>query len=411
MKRSLKISFVAIASVSVLFAAGCNHSSSSTTELGTFKIGTILPETGDISFLGPPMIEAVNLAASEINAADVGIKVEISSGDSGTDPAVAGAQADEHIANKVHGIIGAAASGISLSIIDKITSQNIVMISPSNTSPTFTDYEDGGYYFRTAPTDILQGSLLADLIIEDGNDSVAIINRADDYGRQLAQATKTSLEAGGASGTIIEYDPKAPTYSSEAQKVKSGSYNAIVLIAFEEGVKVLSSLIEANVGPKNIDTYTTDGIAVGDLGERVSPSDQSVIAGITGIAPSSSPQSGESTFPARFKAFAPQVTDLIFSSAAFDALIVLGLAALEAKSTDPTVYSAKINGVTRDGVKCNLFARCAELIQDGKNIDYDGASGPLEFSDAGEPSAGVYDVYKYGSDGARSKVAERTLTG
>jgi branched-chain amino acid transport system substrate-binding protein len=56
-------------------------------------------------------------------------------------------------------------------------------------------------------------------------------------------------------------------------------------------------------------------------------------------------------------------------------------------------------GITKDGEKCTTVADCVKLLKDGKDIDYDGAAGPLNFTDAGEPGAGTYDVYTFGADG------------
>jgi branched-chain amino acid transport system substrate-binding protein len=56
--------------------------------------------------------------------------------------------------------------------------------------------------------------------------------------------------------------------------------------------------------------------------------------------------------------------------------------------------------VTKDGEKCTLFAECVELLEAGEDIDYDGAAGPLDFIDAGEPGAGAYDTWQFAADGS-----------
>jgi branched-chain amino acid transport system substrate-binding protein len=84
----------------------------------------------------------------------------------------------------------------------------------------------------------------------------------------------------------------------------------------------------------------------------------------------------------------------------YDCLATLILAAQVAQSADPTVYVDEIIGVTRDGEKCNLIADCLEMVWAGTDIDYDGASGPLDFSPNGEPSTGVYNVIQYNAEGA-----------
>lgn len=421
MKKSFIFTTISIVAVSSLFLASCSHSEDSSDvsaggtnqpsgTAGTLKLGTILPESGSISFLGPPMTNSVALAVKEINAADLGIQIDLSTADSGTDQAIASNAASTHIAAGVDAVIGAAASSVSLSILDKLSREGIILFSPSATSPSLTTAEDRGLFFRTAPSDILQGRLLADLIIADNNQSTVILNRADDYGRQLALQTKESLEAAGGSGTLIEYDPEAATYEAEAQKALATNADSVVVIAFEEGVKVLIALINNGFGPSDVPTYITDGVAVNDLGERVDPNNHSVVATVKGVAPSAAPASGEPTFVSRLQAFAPSVTDLIFAGSSYDAVVVLALAALQAGSTDTADFAPRINDITRGGTKCTLFVECANLIKAGTDIDYDGAAGILEFSDVGEPSAGAYDVFLFDAEGVRVKTDEVDLT-
>ncbi len=45
-------------------------------------------------------------------------------------------------------------------------------------------------------------------------------------------------------------------------------------------------------------------------------------------------------------------------------------------------------------------AQCKTLLDAGTDINYDGAAGPLDFSSAGEPSVGTYDVWHFDSKGA-----------
>lgn len=439
MKNKTFLTSVAVVAGLALFISACNHSddsdASGLVDSGTqaatstqpasatattaaapassaqlnFLVGTILPESGDLAFLGPPMVRAADLAAQEINAANLGINITLNKADSASQPDVAGNVANTHIARGVNAILGAAASGISLSIIDRVVAQNIVMISPSNTSPTFSTYDDNGYYFRTAPSDVLQAQLVGGLVTADGNSNTVILNRADDYGRQLAAGTRQALEDSGASATVIEYDHQASSFEAEAQQALAANPDSIVLIAFAEGAQVLSALLNNNLGPQDVDIYITDGLASADLGERVNPSNPGVIAGITSTAPSAVPSSGEATFVSRFRAFAPDVEDLIFSSATYDALVILALAAMIAGSTNPTDYVTEINGVTRGGTKCTLFAACAELVNNGQDIDYDGASGTLEFGPNGEPTTGIYDVSEYQSDGTPMTIRQVTL--
>ncbi len=152
---------------------------------GTLTIGSILPQTGSLAFLGPPEFAAFDLAIQDINAAGgvlgkpiVGIKGD--SGDATTD--TASKTVDSQLSQNVDAIIGAASSGVSLTVIDKITGAGVVQFSPANTSKKLSTYDDKGLYFRTAPSDILQGAVLASVIQGDGVDTVGIIARNDAYG-------------------------------------------------------------------------------------------------------------------------------------------------------------------------------------------------------------------------------------
>ena len=133
---------------------------------GTLKIGTLLPQTGSLAFLGPPEFAGVDLALSDINDAG-GVngkqveKVDSDSGDTSTD--TASQSVDRLLSNNVDAIVGAASSSVSLSVIDKITGAGVLEISPANTSDELTSYADKGLYFRTAPPDVLQGRVAGDI--------------------------------------------------------------------------------------------------------------------------------------------------------------------------------------------------------------------------------------------------------
>jgi branched-chain amino acid transport system substrate-binding protein len=187
------------------------------------KFGYVLPETGSLAFLGPPQITAMKYAISLINKDGGVLGKELPApvgGDEADDQAIANQSADRVLAGGVNAIIGAAASGMSLAIIDKVVGAGVAQCSGSNTAPTFTDYKDDGLYFRTAPSDALQGPVLADQIISDGHSQVAITARADDYGKGLADATAKALQNGGASVVLNQtYDPKATDFNATVQNI------------------------------------------------------------------------------------------------------------------------------------------------------------------------------------------------
>jgi branched-chain amino acid transport system substrate-binding protein len=378
----------------------------------SLTLGTVLPETGQLAFLGPPMVEAVNMAVRDVNDAGgvLGSDVELVTGDSGTDPDVANTTVDRLLAEPVNGIVGAAASGITRQVVDKVTGAGVVMCSPSNTAQDLLNAGNDGFYFRTAPGDQLQGAVLGELIVGDGNANVAILARADEYGAGFAEALASSIQESGGNVVLNEtYDPNATNFDAEVQAVAAESPDAVALITFEEGVQIIQTMIEQGVGPDAVQIYIADGLATGDLGELIDPENPGVAEGIRGTAPSATPENGADFFADAFAEFAPD-TDLIFSAQAYDCAVTMALAAAQAGTADPAAIRDNMSPVTRDGTVCTTFAECIELIDAGEDIDYDGASGPIDFPEgSSDPSVATYDVYEYDADGVQQVQGQEVL--
>jgi ABC-type branched-subunit amino acid transport system substrate-binding protein len=219
-------------------------------------IGTLLPETGNLAFLGPPEVAGVQLAINDINGAGgvLGNQVKLVTGDSGdTSTDTATQTVDRLLQSGANAIIGAASSGVSQSVINKIVGAGVLEFSPANTSDIFTTYDDKGLYFRTAPPDTLQARALADLIGADGNNTVGILALNDPYGTGLADNTEKNLVSDGLPQESIKkiiYDPQAANYDSEVGQMAQFSPDAIVVIGFEESSKIIQGLNAQGVGPQ-----------------------------------------------------------------------------------------------------------------------------------------------------------------
>ncbi|GAA4887214.1 ABC transporter substrate-binding protein [Serinicoccus chungangensis] len=366
----------------------------------TFTFGYVLPETGQLAFLGPPQIEALGLAIEDINAAGGVLGQEVPApvaGDEAGQEAAAQQAADRILAEQPSAIVGAAASGMSLAIIDRVTGANVMQCSGSNTAPTFTDYEDDGLYIRTAPSDALQGPVLANTIVNDGYSNIAIVARADDYGSGLAEATATALENAGATVALNEtYDPLAREFNAVVSSVEAAEPDAVVVIAFEEGGQILQGMFEAGLTPDAVGVYGADGLRSADLGSIVNESDPSVIAGMKGTAPASA---DNPDFISRLQEFAPDLEETQFAPQVYDCAVTMALAAEAAGSVNAADFKAEVNGITSEGTECTSYEECLGLLADGEDIDYNGASGPLDFTDAGEPGTATIEVYEFDDAG------------
>jgi branched-chain amino acid transport system substrate-binding protein len=366
-------------------------------------LGTLLPQTGNLAILGPPEFAGVDLAVQEINEAGgvLGNDVSVSHTDSGdTTTPTATQSTDRLLSEGVSAIIGAASSGVSMTVIDQITQSEVVMFSPANTSPDFTTYDDGGYYFRTAPSDILQGRVMADLLIEDGATSVGILSIDDAYGAGLAGSIEESFTEGG--GTVVlnqPYDPAAANYTSDVTALASAQPDAIVIVGFEETWTIVPEMVNQGIGPQDVPVYFVDG----NLSNSVElPA--GLLDGNKGTLPGA-----ETTedFQAQLLEVNADLEDFSYAPESYDAAVLIALAATAAGDTTGEAIASELVNVSREGEKCTTYEDCLSLLEDDEDIDYDGQSGPIEFSEAGDVTEATIGIYQYGPDNIYTNVDYR----
>jgi branched-chain amino acid transport system substrate-binding protein len=351
-------------------------------------IGTLLPQTGALAPIIDALEEPIRMAADEINAEFPDL-ITLEHSDSGTNPDVASENVDRFLTGQHNAIIGAAASGVSTAIVDKVQDAGVVMCSGSNTAASLGAYEP--FYNRTAPSDDLQAPTLGDVIIADGMESVAVVWRNDEYGVGFGELLASYLEASGIDVPLAQgYDPAATSFSDLMDDVGGSGAEALAMITFEEGGQMVLDMQGRFDGQVYIADGFVDTVGAEQLGGQVE-----LLEGFRGTYPSSAPEEGEPTFPERFAEYSPG-TPTIFSAHYYDCLIVIALAAQKAQSNDPRVFVDEMVGVTGpEGTRCSFFSECFELLAQGEEINYEGASGPLDFLPNGEPSSGTYDVIEY----------------
>lgn len=393
--------------------AACGSSSSSDSTSGgggetslDLTIGDLIPLSGDLADFGPPGQKAADLAVSEINAAisEAGVDhtVTIQHEDSQTNDQAGVQAARKLVDGGASCITGAWASSVTIPVSRSVTSrEGVLQISPASTSDEITGLEDNNLLDRTVPPDSFQGPVLANVIADalggaEGK-TVNIGARNDSYGNGLAKTFTAPWEAmGGTIGQTVIYDPEQPSYNSEAQQIVSGSPDATVIIDFPETfVKVGPAL--ARAGWDASTAFGTDGLASSSLPDAVGTD---VVEGFRGTAPGS-PEGDDTSkaFDEAYTKFDPANVDRqTFDSQNFDAVVLCYLAAVAAGSTDGADMAAAVQDVSAaPGTKYTFqdLPDAIKALQNGEDIDYQGASGPVDMDENGDATAGVYDVYEY----------------
>ena len=371
-------------------------------------LGTLLPATGDLAFLGPPEFAGVELALEEIDAAGgvLGSPVTYIEGDSGdTTTDIASQTVDSQLAQGVNAIIGAASSGVSLTVIDKITSNGVVQFSPANTAPILTTYADNGLYFRNSPSDVLQGAVIAQSAVDAGITNMAVVARQDPYGEGLAAATvKNFTDAGGTITSDILYDPAAPSFEAEVAEIKAGGPDAVAVIGFAESVKLIQEMIKQGVGPADVQLYLVDGNLSTTAFEDFPAG---TMDGTVGTVPSGSVDL--TTFNDRLLAFDPALTDFSYGPQSYDATMVIALAAQKAGCASGVDIAAALPDVAGNGgEECTTYADCLALLAAGTEIDYMGVTGGVDFNEFGDLLEGTISINEYTSNTEFSEIGSVT---
>lgn len=227
-------------------------------EIEPLRIGGLLPQTGDLAYTYPPLRAAALLAVADINEAGgvFGVDVEWVEGDDGTRPEVAKQTVADHIEAGVHVIIGAAASTVTAAVLPDVVAAKRILFSPASTAHDLMTLDHDGYLFRTAPSDLLQGAALADIILRDGVAKIVVISRADEYGEGLRDNTVAALRGFGVpAGDIVQLDypvmadpaQPIPDLDELVHRVVREAPEGILIIGFGESAQIIQALVDAGL--------------------------------------------------------------------------------------------------------------------------------------------------------------------
>ena len=416
--KIMKTTFLCVAATVLLglgLSAGCG-SDESTSECGdAFCIGLLLPGLPE----GPLTERAARIAMEDVNAAGGNIKFVTGDHDKPRE------SVEKLLAMGVDGLLGPVYSSRVSLILEFITSKKLVAISSVSTSAQIADDKrdlrlagKGLYLFRTIPNDHYQAKLLEEIAPGE----VLVIYRDDIWGKRLAEDIDELMQAKGRPAAKLvsyeEYQFDDADADEEArkvvEKVKSvdgiGDVDSIIMATFLEGGLMIKHMKDMNVVPSGANYYITSAWASHDLWKQVDPQDPTKVEGFIGVVQHPEDSEREHEFEARLHGeLGAEDVPLHFGPYAYDAVMIMALAALKAGSTDPSEYASEVVGITREGTDCETYAECAGLIRDGADINYHGVSGPIEFDDDGEVSDGFFAVYTYdGMKGRTERFVEET---
>jgi len=362
------------------------------------KIGFLGGITGPIAKPVVHIIKAMRLAVKQVNDQGGilgGKKLALALADSKCSPQSSVASAGKLVnIDNVAGIVGALCSSATIAAANAATIPGgVVMISPASTSPAITSLKDKDFLFRTAPSDSFQGKILAQAVLERGIKTVAMTYVNNDYGKGLADNFRAAYKAGG--GKIAgdqAHEDKKSSYRSELATLARGGAKHLVMIAYPQSAAPIiirqsleGGLFKNFIGPEAFfDKALWKTVGVKN------------IEGALYTRPASPAGKANSSYNAAIKAYAPASAGQLFTGQSYDATFMLALAIQKAGSTDRMKIRAALRAVANGkGTKIlpGEWKKAVGLIKAGKDIDYSGATGTLDFDKNGDVG-GSYNFFE-----------------
>ncbi len=354
------------------------------------KVGALMGITGPLANFIPPILNAAKLAEADVNAGG-GILggnkfvLVVADGQAAAQPSVDAASKLVNLEN-VAAIMGALSSGATIASANAVTIPNkVLQVSPTSTSPAMTDLEDDDYVYRIVPSDNYQGEVLANIVLDEGINKVAVAYVNNDYGVGIANTFKSAYEAKGGNITAFEkHEDKKNSYRGELATLAGTGADALVVIAYAggSGAKIVKQSLENGFFDRFIGT---DGLRDDLLIEQVGADALATSFFSSPTSPGENPAADE--LHKRFDETYGEGSDKPFVDQTYDATMLIALAIEKAGTTDRAAVKTALREVSSapgEVVGPGEWAKAVQLLKDGKDINYEGASGSHEFDKNGD---------------------------
>jgi ABC-type branched-subunit amino acid transport system substrate-binding protein len=421
----------ALAAMTVL-AAGCGGGGSGGTNVdanpaaqttpGTLKLGLLVSRTGSSASLGQFVEYAARLAVKEINEAGGvnGQQLELILRDDKLDADAGVLSARELAALEPVAIFGPFSSRVAIPVAQQVTIAAGIPFIASGSSPLITALDDKGTVYRTVASDALQGAALADHIIEQGLTRVALIHVDDAFGVGASEAVRQRLVARGYPPLANITYPATKTVGFDAELAAltaNGVPQAVVMVGFAlDGASIARGLKEKLGGqaPRLFGSGNFGATFISNAGDAA--------LGMQWVSPTA-PRSTPS-FAAYREAFVRQagLEPEGTSFTGYDAVYLLALAMVQGGANTRAAVLANLETVSRpdarpDGaapvtVGPGQFAQALAALKAGRDIDYQGVAGSIDFDANGDPTSGTYLISEVakGADGTMAFVERKVFT-
>ena len=344
------------------------------------KIGTLTPLTGAGGPYGPVMVKAVKAVIDEVNAAGgvLGRKVELISEDDQTNPE-AGVRAARKLidVDKVSAILGTWASSVTTAVAPLCWESKTFLATVSG-ADSITQLPHQGYLVRTQPNTTLQGRKFGEFCVAEKAKRVFFLSPQTPFAKsQFDNITEAVKKAGGETASLI-YDDKKPAYRSEIDEVLRFKPDAIIFGGYTPDTAVmLKDAYRAG--------YTGLKVAFGySVNQKLVESVPAEVVDKTfTLAPS--PAEGSKAYARLVKMIGVASPDP-YTTQIYDQINLVLMAIALAGDASGTAIKDAVRKVSQapGGAKVDNAIDGLKAIAAKQAVDYDGASGPCDFTETGD---------------------------
>jgi branched-chain amino acid transport system substrate-binding protein len=392
-----------VAAAALVLATGCGDDSESgpaAAEGDSIKLGLLTTLSGGLEREGSSWRAAVEMAVAEINAAGgvLGQEVELLIADTGTDPERAEAAAAGLRDRGVVAFIGPIISSSTLRVAAQVAvPASLPLISPASTAGEISGLADADLVWRTAVSDVFKGKIVARYAHDTGSRRAAVLFLDNSFGRGLADEFSVAFtELGGQvvsrvsfpelSGAQIEEFDYRPNVDEAMREEPDLLY---VISLTEDGVKIVIAAdanVSAEYQPRLVSEMSPDESLLSVIG---------VFEGLLGIEQKAFDSPGRTAFVENYRRLYDS-EPAQFAGATYDAVYLWALAAQQAGVTAGEGVVAQLQAVSSGGtvVHAGQFGEALRLLASGADIDYEGASGSIDFDAKGDVASGTFRVWQ-----------------
>jgi len=417
--KASTISRSAVACAATVLLAACASSSSSTTSGSTtgngssgspVTYGVLSCFTGRLASLGQAMLQGSQVAMNEINSAGgvLGRKVQLVNGDTSCDVADGVTATNQMLTKNVSGVIGPETQEIN-GVEPILDASHIV--DEFQGGDTARDHQTDPFFFRDSPSDSQLGVAMALYGHQQGYTKAVMLFYSDPAAQTfLKPVSQTFTKLGGTIVKTVIVTPDQTSYLSQVQEVIAAHPQVIFTQEDPPTAAVLFREFK-QLGGGSIPWIGTDVTSGSDYITAITaPTAHAVLTSVygtsvTGAANTAFVNLFNQLFPTQ-KTAGP----LANANYAYDAVISLALADDYAKTLDGTTVAHDMTKVTNPpGTACYTYASCLTLIKAGTKINYEGASGDLNYNQYNN-TFGPYGAFKVNTAGVEQQAYVMSAT-